>query len=78
MVTSIYIILIFTLNNQKWLLSSLSKCKRDWKRLFCGICKKIDGELKINSIVIVVEIDEESEEDINKNVIENNAERTIF
>jgi hypothetical protein len=59
----------------KQLIKNISSIENDYSVAFA---KKIDGEFKSDSIVIVADIDEESDEDISKSVIEKNPEFSYF
>lgn len=59
----------------KQLIENINSIENDYSVVFA---KKIEGEFKSDSIIIIVEIDEESDEDISKNVIEKNPEFDYF
>ncbi|MGO4773315.1 hypothetical protein ACEN2I_16750 [Flavobacterium sp. W22_SRS_FK3] len=59
----------------KQLIEKINTIENDYSVAFA---KKIDGEFKSDSIVIIADIDEESDEDICKSIIEKNPEFNYF
>ena len=59
----------------KELIEKINSIENDYSVAFA---KKIDGEFKSDSIIIIEEIDEESDEDICKSVIKKNPEFNYF
>lgn len=68
-----------TSNQQKMtiqqLIENINSIENDYSVVFA---KKIEDKFKSDSIIIIVEIDEESDEDISKTVIEKNPEFDYF